>query len=173
MSTKTTFKTAIVWTGTDGVVKFAPVREEGKQPEERDSDYHVRVAFGLVIRGYLTSTTPWQAIPLTSFPGSANHNRRFRGSWELSAGSVVVNMARARLQVLEEIRTERDALLVTSDAERARLDDIGSGQQRQALAQYRQALRDLPAVVVMQLEALATPEELEAYQPPWPSYVRQ
>ena len=68
---------------------------------------------------------------------------------------------------MTEIRTERDNRLLESDKEKNRLDDVGSQAERDALATKRQELRDIPAGV--DLDAIATPEALESFQPSWPT----
>ena len=94
-------------------------------------------------------------------------SRIFRNCWRESAGKIGINMPLARIQRMAEIRAERDALLDESDKDKARLDDVGTANQKQAMATYRQALRDLPASV--DVESITTPEELEAFAPAMPS----
>lgn len=89
--------------------------------------------------------------------------------WDGRAATVVVSLPLARTQILAETRTERDKRLTDSDRDKARLDDMGTAQQKAALATYRQQLRDLPATVQTDLEGKGTPAELEAYAPPWPA----
>lgn len=95
-------------------------------------------------------------------------SRRFRNSWSVLGGKPVVDMAKARVQRMSEIRAERDKLLKATDADKARLDDIGTQPQKQALAAYRQALRDIPLTVEAAVDGAQTPEALEALQPAWP-----
>lgn len=93
--------------------------------------------------------------------------RRFRDCWRLILGEIRVDRALAVQQVLTEVRQERNTRLLATDAERARLEDVGTAEQRAALAAKRQALRDLPAVVSGQLAGL-TVAQLATYQPVWP-----
>jgi hypothetical protein len=93
--------------------------------------------------------------------------RLFRGCWRMAGGRPVEDEGLCRDRTLAEVRKERDARLDASDKDKARLDDVGTPGQQQAHRQYRQALRDLPAVVAQQIAAM-TPDELEAYQAPWP-----
>jgi len=170
MSEATTFRVAVVWTGDDGLLKFAPVREEGRMEGESDEGHYARASAELVYRGYLRPDQPWAVVPLSEFPGGQRHNRYFRNCWKLIGGKVAVDLASARAQVLAEIREERNRRLDASDREKSRLDDVGTPQQRAALARYRQQLRDLPLQVQADLAVwLASAEELEHYQPPWPT----
>lgn len=93
--------------------------------------------------------------------------RRFRDCWRHAGGVVVVDVSLARAQVLAEVRRERNARLDASDREKARLDEIGTAEQRTALAAYRQKLRDLPAAVTTEVASLDA-DALAAYAPRWP-----
>lgn len=94
-------------------------------------------------------------------------NRRFRNCWHCHDGEgVSVHMPRARAQRMEEIRAERNRRLAASDGAMARANEIGSPEDVSALKVMRQALRDIPQTV--DLEAVVTPEELEAFEPVWP-----
>lgn len=91
-----------------------------------------------------------------------------RNFLRIAGGFVMVNVPLLRGEFLRCVRRERNRRLALADSERGRLEDLGSPQQRVAHAQYRQQLRDLPATVQAQIAGLNTPEELEAYNPPWP-----
>lgn len=95
------------------------------------------------------------------------HALRWKRAWRNDgAGSVEVNMPAARAQRMGEIRTERDKRLTATDADKNRLDDIGTAAQKTALATKRQTLRDIPQNV--DLETISTPGELETFEPEWP-----
>jgi hypothetical protein len=99
---------------------------------------------------------------------SALPSRRFRDCWELGGRGVRPHAGRARLQVLAEVRARRKELLDDSDRAKAKLDDVGTAEEKSKLAAYRQQLRDLPSQVAAQIQALAV-AELEAYAPAFPA----
>jgi hypothetical protein len=90
-------------------------------------------------------------------------SRRFRNCWTKGAAGVEVHMDKARAQVLAEVRVKRDAALAATDGQMLKAQEQGANTKD--LAVKRQTLRDLPAAVEAQLAALATPEDLEAFQP--------
>ena len=96
-------------------------------------------------------------------------SRRFRACWRWTGARVETDIPLAREQLLSEIRAERNALLKDSDMMRARVEDIGTPQEKAALAAYRQALRDLPATVAADLALIADERGLADYQPRWPA----
>lgn len=97
-------------------------------------------------------------------------SRYFRNCWRWDGNRVQTDLALAKAQRLAEIREERNRRLAASDGERARLEEIGTPQQRTALAQYRQRLRDIPLTVEADFAVwLAPADDLERYQPPWPA----
>lgn len=91
--------------------------------------------------------------------------RRFRNSWTKGPTGVVVDLDKARVQRLAEIRDERDKLLVASDGLMLRAQETGRGVVE--MQTYRQALRDLPASI--NLSTHASDEALAAYAPAWPT----
>jgi len=97
-----------------------------------------------------------------------NLPRRLRNAWSHSNGSLTVDLPKARGILLKELRGVRDALLADSDKEQSKLNDIGTAQQKSKLKQYRQALRDLPATVTSQLEAITDPLQLATFLPVFP-----
>jgi hypothetical protein len=78
-------------------------------------------------------------------------------------------MAKARTIRIDQIRPERDKRLVALDVDYMRADEAGDGSVKQRIAATKQALRDLPAAVQPELDAIATPEALEAWEPSWPA----
>ena len=95
--------------------------------------------------------------------------RKLRNAWRHGQGSqaLSVDMPHAREIVLGLIRAERDQRLTVSDGEQLKLEAIGTAIERDRLADHRQRLRDLPAVVKREIANL-TALQLDAYQPPWP-----
>ena len=83
-------------------------------------------------------------------------------------GELYVDMPLARQQRMTEIREERDTLLIASDVEKIRLDDIGTAQQKTDIATYRQALRDIPNLI--DLDSILTSPELNDFEPTWPAF---
>lgn len=98
----------------------------------------------------------------------AGQSRRFRAQWRWDGAKIEPDLDLCRAQVMAEVRAERNARLDAADKERGRLEDIGTGPQKQAHAQYRQALRDLPAAAQAEVDALPDAAALEAYSPGWP-----
>lgn len=96
-------------------------------------------------------------------------SRKFLDCWRLEGRSVAVDMALARGQTLASIRKQRDERLLVSDKDKHRLDDIGTAEQKAALATYRQQLRDLPATVSADLAKIEDATTLEKYAPVWPA----
>ncbi len=108
----------------------------------------------------------WTYVGKHAMPAS----RRFRDQWRHDAilGRVDVNLPGARQQKIAEIRAERDPRLVAADALYAKAVDTGTVAQRQAIATYRQQLRDMPTTVQAEMALLTSAADLEAYQPTWP-----
>jgi len=92
-------------------------------------------------------------------------DRRWRNQWTADERGVFVDMAKARVKRLDEIRTERDARLDASDKEMLRAQETG-GDTR-ALAARRQKLRDVPQVVGPQIDRIGDPDALAAFEPEW------
>ena len=83
-------------------------------------------------------------------------------------GQVVVDPVAARSHLLAEIRILRDQKLQVSDSDKARIDEIGTPEQKKAIKDYRQALRDLPATVAAEIATLSV-AQLEIYRPKLPT----
>lgn len=83
-------------------------------------------------------------------------DRLFRDAWSLDAGTVKVNMPKARKIHMDRIRRARDKRLAELDKRKYGTEYDGE----------RQALRDLPQT--MNLETATTPEELKAIWPALP-----
>lgn len=92
----------------------------------------------------------------------------FRESWRWDGARVACDMEKCREIKLEELRMERNNRLKASDVDKQRLDDIGTPQQKAALAAYRQQLRDLPVSVSVDLAKVADALALDRYVPAWP-----
>lgn len=98
--------------------------------------------------------------------GDPPSNRRFRSCWSHGTSGVVVDMAKARAQRMEEIRIERNSLLKKTDVDLLVSQERGTEKEIQDIKTVRQALRDLPQSIDLSL--VATPEQLESFTPVWP-----
>lgn len=88
-----------------------------------------------------------------------------KDAWRDTGSAIRVDMPVARTLVTARVRTERDRRLAETDKEVLTLD----GEAIPGLLKAkRQALRDLPISVQADLDAITTPEALEAYEPAWP-----
>jgi hypothetical protein len=98
--------------------------------------------------------------------------RRWRACWRHDGqGGVRVELPLARAQRLRELRAERDRRLAASDGAMLREQESGTPAGVEALRAYRQALRDLPAVLEQSgaLERLEDAAALAAFTPEWPA----
>ena len=148
----------IVYVDTDGTVNVVIPADSGRLPGESMADWLSRVAAASVPPG-LTA----RVIDVSELP-----SRRFRNAWRQVANAVGVDLPLARAQLLKELRARRNAILAQSDGQKIKLDEIGTDEERQAYRTYRQALRDLPATVQAQVDAITTAQELESYEPQLP-----
>lgn len=126
---------------------------------ETDQEFAERLAARKLPPG-----TPWAVKHRDQIPRD-----KFWAQRSLVGQALVLSIAGARQQVLDEVRQERNRRLLASDQEKNRLDDVGSAEQKAALATYRQALRDLPVSVLAELAALVSAADLAAYAPTWPA----
>lgn len=96
---------------------------------------------------------------------------RFHAAWRLREGRVEVELSTALRLRLAEIRAERDRRLAALDGPWMRAVGQGQTGEAQTIEAARQRLRDLPNDLeggnVSEWEAIATPEELEAFTPDW------
>ena len=155
----------IAFTRPDGGVSvIVPIPKPGETEEQTLA----RCVARNIAVGNLQANTPTATIDASELP-----SRRFRNQWRKAGRTVAPDPTLCREQVIAEVRAERNAKLTASDADKARLDDLGTEQQKANLATYRQALRDLPATVYdpqTQRGEIAslTLEQLETYSPTWP-----
>lgn len=89
--------------------------------------------------------------------------------WDHANACVIVDMALARAAKMVEIRAERDKRLTASDGKKARLDDIGTAEQKAAMADYRATLRDIPVAAKIDTDLIDNPLTLSTYAPVWPT----
>jgi hypothetical protein len=93
--------------------------------------------------------------------------RTFRSQWRDDGQGVIVDMPLAREAKMAAIRAKRNKLLVESDGKMMGAQEKGDAAKANTLKTKRQQLRDIPQNV--DLDAIATPEALEAFEPTWPS----
>jgi hypothetical protein len=88
----------------------------------------------------------------------------FRDAWEDSDGVLVVNMTKARVIHLAEIRRVRDAELVKKDVPFMRAVEAEDTDAQATIKAEKQALRDIPATFDITTD-VDTPEKLKAKWP--------
>jgi hypothetical protein len=96
-------------------------------------------------------------------------DRAFRDAWVKKGGRIEVDIPKARAIKTDQIRPERNERLATLDIDYMRADESGDTSEKQRIANVKQTLRDLPATIQPDLDAISQPEELEAYEPTWPT----
>ncbi len=149
----------IVFEMPDGSILVREPVLKGRRPGEKEMEWYDREA----AKGADTKLAgATRLADATDFP-----SRYFRSCWRNDGrGAAHVDMPLARGQRMVEIRAQRNIRLDDSDKEWARLSEGGTPEQQAAHSAYRQALRDLPQSI--DLELLDTAEKLEAFQPAWP-----
>ena len=93
-------------------------------------------------------------------------DRHFRSAYKAFGKKLIIDRSKAREQVLEEIREERNKRLEATDVEfqiefSKNLDTASPAIK--AIADKKQALRDLPAVHEAALASITDIEELKQY----------
>lgn len=149
----------IVYVRPDGGVSVVCPAPNSQLPGESEAQWLDRIALWDVPAGLASTIIEGADLP----------SRRFRNAWRKPGAAVAVDLPLARAQVMTETRRTRDALLLESDREKNRLDDVGDPAQRETLRAYRQALRDLPSAVQSQVDALSTVAALDAFAPVYPA----
>ena len=133
-----------------------------KRPDEKETEFTERVLAKVRNEEIHRGATRLADCEESNLP-----TMHFRNCWRNAGdGTLPVNMPLASEQLMAEIRAERDKRLTATDAEKARLDDVGTVAQQNALAAKRQALRDIPQG--FDLDIITSPEELEVFEPEWP-----
>ena len=93
----------------------------------------------------------------------------FINAWIDDGTRIVHDMAKARAIRTNQVRTERNARLDAEDVELKKAEDGNDQAAAARVRAKRQALRDLPATIQPDLDAITTPEALEAFEPAWPA----
>jgi len=117
-------------------------------------------------RSLLTNALNLVVVEADDLPYAGN----MRGAWRQDGAVVpVFDMARARPIKTDLIRPERNERLAALDIDYMRADEAGDSVEKQHIANAKQTLRDLPATIQPDLDAISQPEKLEAYEPTWPT----
>jgi len=87
-------------------------------------------------------------------------DRTFRGAWQFSGDAVEIDMAKARDIHRDRLRAERNLRFDALDAEWFRAAEAGDTDAQTAIAEVKQALRDVTADP--RIVAAETPDELKA-----------
>lgn len=149
-----------------------------RPPDETEDDIIARTLARIKVRYGLPDNHPFnfvedaeQRIRVAELAGTVFRYGVFdtdarAGAWEMdNDGLPKVNMPKARVIKTDRIRVIRNERLAESDIDIVKLD---GGAAPPELKAKRQALRDLPAIIQSDLDAITTPEALEAWQPGWP-----
>ena len=147
----------IVWERADGGVCVTHPAPNARLGNETDEQFAERIRIKDIPAG-----KPHHIQRSDALPG-----RRFREAWRQVGGGIGVDLPSARSIVMADLRAERNRRLTETDAEKNRLDDVGTSQEKNALRVRRQALRDLPVVVAAEIAAM-TAEQMELHSPTWP-----
>lgn len=91
-------------------------------------------------------------------------DRTFREAWDFDGTNINVNMTKARVIHLAEIRKVRNAELVKEDVTFMRAVEEGDTDAQATIKTKKQTLRDLPATFDITTDA-DTPEQLKAKWP--------
>lgn len=83
------------------------------------------------------------------------NGREYRNAWRWDGAAVVIDPAARAAQQLDRVRAIRNRLLANSDGDMLRETERGNATRRDALANYRQALRDIPQTWDGDLASLA------------------
>lgn len=158
----------IAWEMPDGTVRYATCPARFKKPGETKTQWLLR-AFNKTISGnpdlavakrILNPVMP-DGRPLT--PGL---QKPFHVAWRHAGnGRIVVDMPTARKLKMAQIRAEREGRFPPLDAEWMKAMGQGNSAVAATIEAKRQHLRELPQTV--DLEAIATPETLAAFEPDW------
>jgi len=153
----------LIFTRPDGGVSVdAPIEQIAQSGAELAQHIARLEATGLVWKQ--TISTGLGHLPSER----TGESRKLRNCWRWNGAQVEADIALAKAQIKAEVRTERNKRLAESDADKIRLDDIGTTQQKLDISTYRQTLRDLPASTDIQIDNLISVPALELYNPTWP-----
>ena len=148
----------IAWIMPDGNLGIYQPGDALRQPGDTDAQLCERA---IQYKGM--DARPHKIFNANEFP-----KKTFRDAWTFDGQAITIDLPKAREIVLARVRDERNRRLVEADAEKARLDDVGTEKEKKDAKDKRQALRDLPAVVAIEIATMSV-GQLETYQPTWPT----
>lgn len=143
----------------------------------------IRIVFTRVDGG-VTVTDPAIAdldrvIARCVYPGATNVRviddselpvrNEFRNAWTNIGTALSIDMPRARVIKTNLIRRERNERLAAEDVELKKAEDEANPGEVNRIRAKRRSLRDVPADVQPDLDAITTPGALEAFEPAWPT----
>lgn len=164
----------IVYRRSDGVVevvnpapqRMAELMAEGKTEDEALAVIQANAERHLPDRGFGPMEDP-EVMEASQIPYHPKENRIFRDALEKPGmGPPIVNMSKAREIKTIILSVEHDKHMAAIREEIEKAEDLG--QNTTALKQKRDATRTIPDQARAALDAITTPEELEAWQPDWP-----
>jgi len=103
---------------------------------------------------------PFKDIEHTNLP-----SRRFRNQWVPSVNGVIPDLVKSRKQVLIELQTVRNLELIVTDGKMAKENEIGNAASQNDIKNYRQNLRDIPALTTIKLNSISDVNILELKYP--------
>lgn len=158
----------VIFDNPDGTITVrSPVRNPrpGSQAVRREKEtlnqHFARLTQGPNRKGGLRVAE----IDHTALPAGHEH---FKAARKWNGAAVEIDMVKAAAIKTDMIREERDRRLRQADNDLTVAEDDGDATTQSAVRDRRRALRDLPATIQPALQAVATPTDLEAWQPPWP-----
>lgn len=117
-------------------------------------------------RNLLTNAHNLVVVEADDLPYAGN----MRGAWRQDgAAAPVVDMVRARPIKTDLIRPERNKRLAALDVDYMRADESGDTEKKEKITTLKQKLRDLPVTIQPDLDAIDSPETLDAFDPTWPT----
>jgi len=145
----------IAFTLPDGRTAIVHPAPEARMPDESEDIFISRI---------MAADLPAEAIdPHIIDDAQMPADRTFRDAWKHTAGTIAVDMPKAREIQRSRMREARTPKLAALDVEYQRADEAGDSDRKKAVAARKQALRDvtkLPAI-----DAAQTPDALKSVWP--------
>jgi hypothetical protein len=165
---------SIIYDKPDGgvaICRVAPIENLRRLPQFAEMDDDEILAL-VQAKDVPATATNVSVVDVDAIPGAQSVERKFRNAYEqdetVSSMAVRVNMPKARAIKTGMVREDRNMRLGALDVPYMRADEDGDRVEKARIAARKQKLRDLPADIQSDLDALDTPEALETYQPAWP-----
>jgi len=147
-------KVRVIYKADDSVMVIYPVLKSRRE-NESEFEWLNRVFDKATPDGADYDDIDLEQMPLP--------DRRFRTAWKRGKNGIDVDLARAKIQILEELRLTRNAELNETDMLITRASEIGTKSEIEKLKQYRQQLRDLPQII--NFDKIKTVDRLQAIYP--------